>query len=188
MSKLHITTKPRLAMKMEDGVLVPSKNLQGKQDVQVAGLVTSLNANEEHSKSTGNSYYRGTAKIFMNGKEKEVSVIFTGGEDDNGNARIAKIEIGSTFWLTMRPSEDGARINFNCGGLRVVDEVSTNDFDALYALAGKLAQSEGADENADTEEGDKPADVQTATSTKRVKLAGADDTDEQEEEESDEPF
>jgi hypothetical protein len=166
MSKLHLTTKPRKAFKTVDGVSVPSINLQGKQDIQIAGTVASLEANERFNDKTGKSYYRGVVKILLKGREEEVSCIFTGGEDKDGNARIANIDKDATYWVTVRKSEDGMRTNFNCGGLRVVNEVSTDDFDSLY-------DSLISDEDEPIE-----AEKPVATTNRKAKLVEAEEGEE----------
>jgi len=183
-SKLHTSTKPRLAMKRDEvtGELVKSYSqrkdgTQGPQDIQVAGTVSSLNPNPQPATVDRKEFYRGTAKVLMNGKEKEVAVIFNGGEDEAGNPRIAVIEVGACYWLTMRPSDDKTRVNFSCGGLRVVDEIDNDDFNAMFAFAQKAS---GEDvEEVKEEAVEKP--VSEESSTNRVaKLAGADTEEEQE--------
>ena len=129
----HLTTKPRLAMQRNDaGELVPSINAKtGEQDIQVAGTVSSINATEySHVNAEGETktYFRGFAKIASKGKEVEVPVLFNG-------STIEQVEKGSTYWLTVRPSEDETITNFSCGGLRVAELVSIDVFNDILALA-----------------------------------------------------
>lgn len=112
-----------------DGDLVPSINVKtGKQDIQVAGTVTSIGATEYINEATGKTYFRGFAKIASKGKEVEVPVLFNG-------STIEQVEKDSTYWLTVRPSEDGTVTNFSCGGLRVVELVSIDVFNDILAEA-----------------------------------------------------
>lgn len=126
----HLTTKPRLAMQRNDaGELVPSINAKtGEQDIQVAGTVASIGATEYVNEATGKTYFRGFAKIASKGKEVDVPVLFNG-------STIEQVEKGSTYWLTVRPSEDGTITNFSCGGLRVAELVSIDVFNDILALA-----------------------------------------------------
>ena len=111
------------------GELVASINAKtGKQDIQVAGTVTSIGATEYVNKSTGKIYFKGFAKIASKGKEVEVPVLFNG-------STIEQVEKDSTYWLTVRPSEDGTVTNFSCGGLRVVELVSIDVFNDILAEA-----------------------------------------------------
>lgn len=111
------------------GELVASINAKtGKQDIQVAGTVTSIGATEYVNEATGKTYFRGFAKIASKGKEVEVPVLFNG-------STIEQVEKDSTYWLTVRPSEDGTVTNFSCGGLRVVELVSIDVFNDILAEA-----------------------------------------------------
>lgn len=111
------------------GELIPSINVKtGKQDIQVAGTVTSIGTTEYVNEATGKTYFRGFAKIASKGKEVEVPVLFNG-------STIEQVEKDSTYWLTVRPSEDGTVTNFSCGGLRVVELVSIDVFNDILAEA-----------------------------------------------------
>ena len=111
------------------GELIASINVKtGKQDIQVAGTVTSIGATEYVNEVTGKTYFRGFAKIASKGKEVEAPVVFNG-------STIEQVEKDSTYWLTVRPSEDGTVTNFSCGGLRVVELVSIDVFNDILAEA-----------------------------------------------------
>ena len=111
------------------GELVASINVKtGKHDIQVAGTVTSIGATEYVNEATGKTYFRGFAKIASKGKEVEVPVLFNG-------STIERVEKDSTYWLTVRPSEDGTVTNFSCGGLRVVELASIDVFNDILAEA-----------------------------------------------------
>jgi hypothetical protein len=128
---LHMTTQPRLAKtyNADRSALIASINEKtGEQDIQIAGTVVSIGADEYVNEATGKTYFRGFAKIASKGKEVEVPVLFNG-------STIEKIEKGSTYWLTVRPSEDKTITNFSCGGLRVVELVSIDVFNDILALA-----------------------------------------------------
>lgn len=125
----HMTTQPRLALVKNDaGELVPSMNQQGTQDMQVAGTVVSINPKELVNPASGKTYYTGTADINVGGKEvKNAPVLFAG-------STIENVEKGSEYWITARKSEDGARTNLSCGGLRVVTGLDATIADELSAL------------------------------------------------------
>lgn len=129
MNKLHLTTAPRLAMQRNDaGELVPSINAKtGVQDKQVAGLVKSVDHKEYVNETTGKTYFRGTAVIGLRGKEMSVSCLFNG-------STIEKIHVGSTYWLTSRPSDDNTITNFSCGGLEVLEVASIDVFNEISAM------------------------------------------------------
>lgn len=124
-----MTTQPRLAQTKNDaGELVPSMNLQGTQDMQVAGTVVSINPKELINEASGKTYYQGTADINVGGKEvKNAPVLFAGSTIDN-------VEKGSEYWITARKSEDGSRTNLSCGGLRVIAGLDGSIADALSSL------------------------------------------------------
>ena len=124
-----MTTQPRLAQTKNDaGELVPSMNLQGTQDMQVAGTVVSINPKELINEASGKTYYQGTADINVGGKEvKNAPVLFAGSTIDN-------VEKGSEYWITARKSEDGLKTNLSCGGLRVIAGLDGSIADALSSL------------------------------------------------------
>ena len=127
----HMITKPRLAQTWNEDrtALVASINKKtGEQDIQIAGTVTSIGATEYVNETTDKTYFRGFAKIASKGKEVEVPVLFNG-------STIEQVEKGSTYWLTVRPSEDGTITNFSCGGLKVTIAPTIEVFNDIYALA-----------------------------------------------------
>ena len=134
MDTLHMTTAPRLALQRNDvGELIPSINAKtGQQDKQVAGTVTRIEAKEYVNEASGKTYFRGNAKINLRGKETEVSVLFNG-------STIDKVTVGSSYWLTVRPSDDNTLTNFSCGGLQVVELASIDVFNEISAMLEESA-------------------------------------------------
>ena len=110
----HMTTNPRLALVSNDaGELVPSMNLEGLQDVQVAGTVLSLESKEYVNEASGKTYYRGKVNINNNGvEERNKTALFAG-------STIESVTIGEVYWITIRESANGRNSNLSCGGLAV---------------------------------------------------------------------
>jgi len=149
MNKAHLTTAPRLAMtRNEAGELVPSIDTNtNEQDINVAGKLVSIKPEPitYTRKKDGKEMtaYQGTSLVAdENGNETVVSVLI------NGSA-IANVQVGQTYWLTERVSEDGQYTNYSQGDLLVMNAVSA---DVAKNRRAKLL----ADATAQPEIGTKP--------------------------------
>jgi hypothetical protein len=136
----HMTTNPRLALKKDaDGItLVPSFDRNtGKQDVQVAGTIVSIEPGEGYiNPESGLTYYKAKADVnFGDGVETEKTSVLLAG------SQIDKIKVGATYWMTVRQSKDGNITNLSCAGLSTDTSLSGDKATALFAMFERATEN-----------------------------------------------